>query len=107
MPHHGDRVVDVEAIAAPTGSEACKRVTSLGIFALPDQPPRRFWGEVGAEEERDRPEPLDCIWDSPAPLVGARVQEPPQHAEADKLADTPASIDPGCEEPAECYGCDL
>ena len=41
---------------------------SLGVFALPDQPPWGFRSEVKQDQDWHGPDPLECPWETIGPF---------------------------------------
>lgn len=68
--------------------------------------PRTLWSKGNADDERDRPHPLESIWNAVCPLIGAR-EHGSNDTDRNELAKTPAAIDVGGEVATQSDGADF
>ena len=106
MLHHRNRLISVEVCLPIQARQAKQRALGISDPASPDEPPGRFGCKGNADEERDRPHPLQGVGDAVGPLISA-AEHGFDHADADYLAEAPAEVDVGGEVAAEGNGADF
>ncbi len=94
MNHHRHGLVGVEFDARVPICQAGERFLCVFEAALANEPPGRLGREPDADNQRDRPDPLQGKGDLVAPLVVAS-EHGAQHARGDELANDPAQVDIG------------
>lgn len=98
MNHHGDLFVDIKVRISASCSQAKEGAFGVFVAAMSYQPPWRLGAEDTSNEDRDRPNPLNREWNSPAPLRVSKVVDSSKNSTADQLTKDPAEVDVGCLE---------